>query len=722
MITLAAGGTLQATAGSNSTITCTVTGLESSVASGEVFKVLDQRVLTTSVVQLYVVPAGTTAFVKTILLANTTGGSATVTLYVNGTGVGNQIASLPVPANGEATFDASGWKVYNAAGALVLSLVTATTTPGTTVTDAAGIAGSTGLASDAGHTHQHGSLSTTTDHAVATTALAGFMAAADKLFTTRSASAMVLVQANPYSNLAVDGSTDDLAALNALISAVPDKSVLVWPPGTMVLTNAVSIPSGKHLHFVGAGPDKTYFQQRHQTADHFTLNDWQNTFEGISFTTLTTTTTTAGQTPGSSATINVADASLFAASGSVSMQTTSGWQTVAYTSKTSTTLVGCTGGVGTTSVGGTVVFKTAGYAINGGSMSYIFVRALGFNSVYNGFLNNATLCGIEDSNFSGTINFDMQFNGTNVNSYVHNVTADGLPNRTASIEVNQCGSLLISDCDLIRATNNLRVNPTSPNGCFGIYAINSYFDTAGGSSIKYMGTGNIQRVKFINCWLSGGVNGFESASTAATLPTATDFTNCDVYSNSANGFLLTAIQDISINQCRIAGNVTAGISAVAAAGGVTSLAVYNSRIGPTGGIGVNGTGVLVAAGTYKSVIISSNNLKNNTTNATIGAVVVAAGEADLYRITDNGGYNPLTGAAVTTPAIPASTVVVTNTTGRRVLVMLKNGATTMSSLSVNGVVAGVPVTASQLIPVTLEPGGTINFTYTVAPTWVWIGQ
>lgn len=54
------------------------------------------------------------------------------------------------------------------------------------------------------------------------------------------------------------------------------------------------------------------------------------------------------------ATINVVDASLFATAGTALVTTASGVQTVAYTGKSSTTLTGCTGGVGAMSTGGAV--------------------------------------------------------------------------------------------------------------------------------------------------------------------------------------------------------------------------------------------------------------------------------------------------------------------------------------------------------------------------------
>ncbi len=66
------------------------------------YKVLAQGQLPNAAGVLYTVPAGTSAIVKQIALANTDGAAThNATIYVNGTGAGNQI--LPVttlPING----------------------------------------------------------------------------------------------------------------------------------------------------------------------------------------------------------------------------------------------------------------------------------------------------------------------------------------------------------------------------------------------------------------------------------------------------------------------------------------------------------------------------------------------------------------------------------------------------------------------------------------------
>jgi hypothetical protein len=72
----------------------------------------------------------------------------------------------------------------------------------------------------------------------------------------------------------------------------------------------------------------------------------------------------------------------------------------------------------------------------------------------------------------------------------------------------------------------------------------------------------------------------------------------------------------------------------------------------------------------------------------------------------------LSAPAVASPAVPASTVNATNSTGTVVAVTISAG--TLTSVVVNGTQAGTTA-GTYLVPV----GGTISITYSVAPTWAW---
>lgn len=409
---------------------------------------------------------------------------------------------------------------------------------------------------------------------VATPVLKGLMSATDKSSLDSFVAAQLYYNVKDYGATG-NGSTDDLASINAAITAIPSGATLYFPRGTYKITGTITVPVAKSVRFLGGGKDKSVITTNHATLDMVVVLDWNTDFTDIGFATSVT--------------------------------------------------------------------RTGGYAVNGGSYnggSWIvglnFIRC-SFAGMFNGILSNGTLCWFKDLSFTNTVNFSVEFgglgpagfqapttglDGPNVNSLIHNCTFDCLPASVAHIEVKQCGSLIISDCDIIRATNNLRLNPsTTLKGVFSVYSCNTFFDTAGGSSVKFMGVGNIQRAKFTNCWFSGGVNGCEFASTATTLPTGIDFVNCDIFNNSANGILANGVQDFSITNARIAANATAGVNVSASASSATKFNIQNATIGPTAGYAGNGTGVLINAGTYGSYVISGCALGGNTTNVNDGGTI-----------------------------------------------------------------------------------------------------
>lgn len=82
---------------------------------------------------------------------------------------------------------------------------------------------------------------------------------------------------------------------------------------------------------------------------------------------------------------------------------------------------------------------------------------------------------------------------------------------------------------------------------------------------------------------------------------------------------------------------------------------------------------------------------------------------------------PAVVSAVTTPAVPATTVAVANGTGVAVTVFLKGGTITVVKIGgvTTGIAAAAPANTCHILP--LSPGQTIAITYSVAPTWTWIG-
>lgn len=368
----------------------------------------------------------------------------------------------------------------------------------------------------------------------------------------------------------------NLAAWNTLMGVVTDNATVLFPPqpAAYQFSGTLSIPTGKHLRVAGSSNQKSIIATTSATADIFAIGDWYNEFFGLKFTSTVTRTAGAAITSGDNVAINVYDCDF----------------------------AGMYDGI-----------------------------------VYTGGVNAGNLAVVSNCGFTATTNRGIVLDGTNANTIIDKVVMDGaIGVQQVGLELNQCGSVLVSNCDFIRAQNNLRFNPTNPGGVFSTYFNNVFFDTSSASSVLFTGTGNTQRVKFTNCWFSGSVTGCEFASTATTLPTAIDFINCDIFGNSSRGIWAHGVQDFNVTNCRIAGNTTAGVETSASAGAVTKFNLANNSICPTAGFGANGVGILINAGTYGGYAIKNNDLRNNATNNLSDAGTVAT--TDLKIVNDNFGH------------------------------------------------------------------------------------
>lgn len=503
----------------------------------------------------------------------------------------------------------------------------------------------------------------------------------------------VTKQATPVlpSNSAATNSTN----IASIIAAAASGSTLYFPPGTYQFASAIS-PGTKAFIFQGAGSGQanspsviyTILETTSATADLFTLTDtyWYTEWRDLCFS--TTINKTAG------AIINTGTAS-------------------------------GAGNVGTH-------VRRCNFCGNTGASTTLF----------NCIVLNGTASGnqmvIEGCTFTGFTNYAISVVGntttpaTTASPYIHNCTVNGAGVAAAGIQVTQCGDMQIDDCDIIGCVNNLLCNPATgtSSGVFSIYCLNTFFDNSYGSCVKLTGTGNIMRCKFEACSMTvtGGAtayNAVEISTSGTTLATGIEFGDCTVFntfsnsSTSSNGFSLTGIQDVSIKNCRIAGWLGSGITVTAGASSVTKLDIQTCIIGPTGGIAANGVGITLAAGTYGSQIICGNNLSGNTTAITDNTTVTTTANNNRYK-NNNLGYNPL--STVAQPAVAASTTAVWNSTGVTCTVYVKGG--TLTVITVGGVASGIAaaIGASDAYPILVAPNQQIAITYSVAPTWVWVGS
>jgi len=73
-----------------------------------------------------------------------------------------------------------------------------------------------------------------------------------------------------------------------------------------------------------------------------------------------------------------------------------------------------------------------------------------------------------------------------------------------------------------------------------------------------------------------------------------------------------------------------------------------------------------------------------------------------------------------TPALPATTVAATNTTGKNLSVVAFGGTTTFWYVNGTQVATTTPASNAAPLAMALPPGATISVTYSVAPTWAWM--
>ena len=119
----------------------------------------------------------------------------------------------------------------------------------------------------------------------------------------------------------------------------------------------------------------------------------------------------------------------------------------------------------------------------------------------------------------------------------------------------------------------------------------------------------------------------------------------------------------------------------------------------------NPYGIIITAG-----VVRCNILGGNATGNTVSAVYLPENAQSIRNLL---GFNPY---SVTTPAIPVSNVAVTNATSVDCNVYIAGG--TVTQIKVNGVY----VLTSPPATIFLPAGSTITLVYSVAPTWVWVGN
>lgn len=630
-IALATTQSIAGLAGTAGVVNYTITGDVIS-AGTDSFQLLQQGTIAGSATALYTVPALSQAIVKNINLYNTSGSSVAVTIYINGTGGGNRTFQMTIPATGSATWDGK-WVIYDANGVeqFVGSAGPIGATGPTGLTGPTGVTGPTGpgvptarLINTTTPIQGGGDLSAdrTISILAATQTAAGSLSGADKLKVDD-----MWIDVRNFGIDPANTATANTTALTNLIGAsgtAASGSTIYFPGGTYQFNSNVTV-GAKAYSFVGQGNQLTggytILQLVTGTTGLLTLTsgNWYTTFRNLTFTTATT------QVSGNMVTVN---------------------DNVA------------------------VNFTNCTFAAQGGQM---------FNCIdYTGTTAAANTTVIDTCFLSGFKNFGINIasDGASlvlVNSIIQGQWGTTVQCAAAGMNVVNAGAVQIDNCDFLGAINNLLLAPTTGKVIASVYVTNTYMDAAFGSCLKITGAGATVRCRFISVSFttSNAGTAFSAVEISTTVTAGAqgiDFENCSVLNTfsttgTTNGFLITGAADFSIIACRIAGwtngiNITPFNSA-----GKTQPIIVDNTIGPNGGFGGNGTGILLNAGsfTYGSMIIQNNVMSGNTTapmtdNSTIGPTVQKiiggnvgwmGGAGDLQALTSGGAAVTNTRGAVT---------------------------------------------------------------------------
>lgn len=395
------------------------------------------------------------------------------------------------------------------------------------------------------------------------------------------------------------------------------------------------------------------------------------------------------------------------------------------------------------------VSQTAGYTIEFGNSAQPLVQSCQWSGggstfqMFGGIDFTGTNSGnggmIIGCNFGQCAGICMNFSGGQGSTTVENCLINGQTAAPGNSVAGICcttsvgvsgGSVQINNCDVIGCVNNLLLNPVTGTTLASVFVNQTFFDQSTGAGVLITGAGTVLRCRFVGCWMtlaasSSSQSGVQITTSGSSIHGGIEFQGCWILNTPAAGgspvgFNITACSDFTIDSCQIAGWTT-GVTITPAAGSVTKPVITGCTFGTVGGVGVNTTGLVLAAGTYGSQLIANNNFLGSTTAITDNSTVTTTANNNRI-IKSNLGFNPK--SVVAQPAIPATTVAVFNSTGVDCTVYLKLVAAA-TAVTVGGVATGITAltAAGVAIPIPLAANQSIAIAYaSTAPTWIWVGS
>ncbi len=466
-----------------------------------------------------------------------------------------------------------------------------------------------------------------------------------------------------------DGITDDTAAINSAITAAASGGIIFFPFGTYIISSSLIIDND-NIALVGQG-------QR-----------------------------------GSAATIQVAATSdpTYAL-------------VVGNTRNANSCLISGISFVGrnsTSSTGKGIRFRS-----NGGKMYQVKVALFGGNGIdldsFSGTIYEVFLEDVEittNGMNSSTHGDGLTISGLVSDSEYHRVICSGDVGKTTTvngIKLVSAGAQKFVDCHCYFCSNDGLNNAASPGAKLSI--IGGAYETNGVNGIETAGPG--ASIVGSACYSNGNTGIACYAQTSVADCTLNANTNADIYVNSANGGVL-------------AGNICSGtISAISLDTGAAGYVVADNNLAATT------TNVLTTKSTnsdiHDNTITGGGNIVEQTGaqgNNIHDNTLIGGGSITIIgtttRVRNNPGYNPV--GQVTAPGFPATTVGVTNTSGRDVTAYIANGTAAITVIQIAGVAGtyvttGMQIAASGWGSVRLPVGASVKFTFASgAPSWTWMAD
>lgn len=338
--------------------------------------------------------------------------------------------------------------------------------------------------------------------------------------------------------------------------------------------------------------------------------------------------------------------------------------------------------------------------------------------------------GVNVASFTASPIFEVFFEDVDLVQNGMNATTPG-DNLLIAATASDCEyHRVIATGDVTKSTtrncfNNNGAGQQKFYDCHAYWAHNDGFLNAGGSYI-FGGefencTGN--GIEGVGVLLVVGASLFGNGNTDIGAYGPSQIIGCNCSSS-------TAFQNIYVNSASggiIADNILSGATtnAILLDTGAANYSVHDNQCAQAlaATIGTKSTNsrihdnTLTAGGISEQTGANNNDIHDNSIASGKTITIVGTGT----KVKNNPGYNPR-GFSVTQPAVPASTVAVTNTTGCDCDVLIKGG--TLTVINVGGSATGITAAAAagSVHSVRVPAGQTISITYTVAPTWTWFGD